>query len=185
MRRNRGFDEVMIVNPYEEAADLIQTARFLASLPSPFFSQVYNLVFFPGTALYDRAVGDGLIRGKADSGFELDYRAGLRYRDHAWKQKNLYLNGLLFLMDGKASARRLGVIPRGMISWLLQPGVIHWAERHPLPVRTAIAAKSGVLGLRKFVSRRLQRILKDPRAVYDLRRIFAVQPREKGSSRAS
>ena len=170
----------MIGNPYEDAEDLIQTILFLASLPAPFFSQVYNLVFFPGTALYERAVADGFICGKADSGFELDYRSGLKHRDHAWKRKNLYLNGLLFLMDGKTSTRRMGAVPRCLLPRLLRPGLVRWAERHPLPIRFAIAAKCGFLSLRKLVSRGLQRVLRDPRSVYDLRRFLS--DRSRGSS---
>ena len=50
----------------------------------------------------------GLIHGKADSGFDLQYRGGLKYDDHPWKTKNLYLNGLMFMMEGKVTRRRLG-----------------------------------------------------------------------------
>ena len=163
----------MIGNPYENAGDLLQTVRFLASLPAPYFSQVYNLVFFPGTTLYERAVADAFIHGKADSGFELDYRSGFKHRDHAWKRKNLYLNGLLFLMDGKTNLRRLGAVPRSLLPWLLLPSVLRWAERHPQAVRMAIGTKSAFLGLRKLVSRGLQGILADPRSVYNLRRFLS------------
>ncbi|NTW39359.1 MAG: hypothetical protein HGA44_05625, partial [Cellulomonadaceae bacterium] len=67
----------IIANPYEEAEDLLETIRLFARLPYPFYSQVYNLVFFPGTVLFDHACRDRLIEGKADSGYELDYKAGL------------------------------------------------------------------------------------------------------------
>jgi anaerobic magnesium-protoporphyrin IX monomethyl ester cyclase len=158
----------MIANPYEEADDLLETARFLASLPQPYYSQVYNLVFFPGTALYDRALRDGLLSGKADSGFELDYRSGLKYQEHQWKRKNLYLNSLLFLMEGKSSRLRLGMIPRMLLPWLLRPSVVRINDKLPLVAEWLISLKIATLSLRSWVSRVLQRLLGDPKAVYDL-----------------
>ena len=55
---------------------------------------------------------------------------GLKYREHAWKQRNLYLNGLLFLTEGKATKRRLGLLPRSMIPFLARPGVVLKEEIH-------------------------------------------------------
>src|ERR1019366_8478813 len=114
----------IIGNPYEEKEDLLDTLRLMARLAYPYYTNIYNLVFFPGSELFDRAVRDGIIAGAQDSGFELHFRAGLKYRKHAWKHKNLYLNGLLFLTEGKVTRRRLGLLPRMMIPFLTRPGVI-------------------------------------------------------------
>jgi radical SAM superfamily enzyme YgiQ (UPF0313 family) len=162
----------MIANPYEEAEDLIQTASFLASLPYPYYSQVYNLVFFPGTKLYERAVRDGLLDGKQDSGFELDYRSGLKFQRHGWKRKNLYLNSLLFLMEGKSNRLRLGLVPRFLLPILLRPGLVRLNGRLPWLTRAVISLKIGTLRLRRAVARLLQHLLGDPTAVYGLRRHF-------------
>lgn len=160
---------MMVANPYEERADLLETAAFLSQLPTPFYLQVYNLVFFPGTRLYDRAVCDGLIDGKTHSGYELDYRSGLKYGAHAWKLKELYLNGLLSLMEGKCDRHRLGCVPRRALRTLLRPRVIEWGERHRGPMKGLIWSKILFLQLRKRVARMLQGWLGDPTAVYHLR----------------
>jgi coproporphyrinogen III oxidase-like Fe-S oxidoreductase len=109
-------------NPYEEQEDLLQTLQLMAQLPQAYYAQIFNLVFFPGTSLYRKAVADGIIRGIEDSGAELHYRNGFQYRQHAWKNKNLYLNVLSFLMEGKATKYRLGLLPRFLLPALLRPG---------------------------------------------------------------
>ena len=159
---------IIISNPYEETGDLVETARFLSGLPSPYFLQAFSLIFFPGTALYDRAVRDGLIVGTEDSGYQLDYRGGLRYKGHDWKQNNLYLNGLLFLMEGKSTPRRLGLLPRPLLPLLLNHRVIRFNNRFPWLIKMAIEVKLLALLLRKFGARWLTRIIGDPRAIYDL-----------------
>ncbi len=53
--------DFIIDNPYEKRKDIIQTYRYLAGLPHKILARVYNLVFFPGTPIYDRAVKDGII----------------------------------------------------------------------------------------------------------------------------
>ncbi|HOY58656.1 MAG TPA: radical SAM protein [Verrucomicrobiota bacterium] len=160
---------MIVANPYEECEDLLETVDFLKHLPHPFYLQVYNLVFFPGTALYDRAIQDGLIDGKRHSGYELDYRSGLKYKSHPWKLKNLYLNGLLSLMEGKVNGYRLGFVPRCLLPWLLRPSVLTFGERHRLPMKMLIWSKIRFLQLRKLVARLVQRALGDPTSVYNLR----------------
>ena len=91
----------IIGNPFEERDDLVETIRLVLRLPAPFFIQPFNLVFFPGSVLYERAVAAGLIKGREDSGYDLHYREGLQYSGHAWKAKNLYLNAVMYMMEGK------------------------------------------------------------------------------------
>jgi len=160
---------IIISNPYEETEDLLETVQFIASLPNPFYLQCFNLIFFPGTALYDRAVHDGLILGTEDSGYQLDYRGGLHYEGHDWKRKNLYLNGLLFLMEGKSTPSRLGLLPRLLVRVFLYQRVIRFNERFPSLIKMAIAAKSLTLLLRKHGARWLTRIIGDPRTIYNLK----------------
>jgi hypothetical protein len=121
------------------------------------------------------AVRDGLIQGKEDSGYELDFRGGLRTGEHQWKQKNLYMNTVLFLMEGRSTNSRLGLLPRRMIPWLLQPGVIGFSGRHPFISRTTIALKIGALWLRGKVARLLKSLLRNPTAVYNLKHFFKQQ----------
>jgi radical SAM superfamily enzyme YgiQ (UPF0313 family) len=135
----------IIGNPYEEKDDLVATARLIAELPVGCYIIIYDLIFFPGSRLYERAIADGLIEGEHDSGAEEDFLTGLHYKRHPWKQKNLYLNGLIYLMEGYCGKRRIGMVPRSMIRLLLQPGQIEFNEKH----RGGVHA---VLGFKRFSS---------------------------------
>jgi hypothetical protein len=136
----------------------------------PYYANIYNLVFFPGSELFDRAVRDGIIAGAADSGAELHFRAGLKYREHAWKQKHLYLNGLLFLTEGKVTRWRLGLVPRSMIPFLTRPGVIAFMDRRRTLCRMAIGGKVLLLQARARVGRVLKRLMGNPADAYNLPR---------------
>lgn len=156
----------IIGNPYETREDLLSTARFLRDLPYPFYLRTYNLVFVPGTLLYEAAVKDGIIAGSQDSGFELDFLGGLNYKNHAWKKTNLYLNGLLYLMAGKVARRRLGLVPRRLLDLLLRPGIIAFHEKHTLGIRGLITLKLHLWKLRSLGAHIVKKLLKDPRAIY-------------------
>ena len=160
---------LIIANPYEEREDLLATARFLADLPRSYFLQVYNLVFFPGTLLFDRAVEDGLVDGKINSGYDLNYRGGLRYQTHSWKRKNLYLNSLIFLMEGKSTRFRLGMLPRFFLPLLLSAPIVNFHDRFSFFTEFLIQIKLFTLHLRSYVARFIQRLLKNPNSVYNLR----------------
>jgi radical SAM superfamily enzyme YgiQ (UPF0313 family) len=156
------FYFIIFGNPYEQAEDLAATARLVASLPPGFFLQAYNLVFFPGSKLFDRAVSDGLITGRGDSGYELDYLSGLKYEGHRWKRNNLYLNGLLSLMDGACTRSFLGFLPRSLFDILLQPEVIRFHEEHPAVIRSLIAMKVFYILARRGTMRLLRKIVVNP-----------------------
>jgi anaerobic magnesium-protoporphyrin IX monomethyl ester cyclase len=156
----------IIANPYEEREDLVATARFIAGLPYGSQVVIYNLVFFPGSALYERAIGDGLIEGVHDSGYELDFLGGLHYKGHGWKRKNLYLNGLLFLMAGRCRRYRIGLLPRSWINALLAPQQIEFHESHPSAIRVMISIKVFLNRLRYWAAQRLKTILGNPAAVF-------------------
>lgn len=157
----------IIGNPYETEKDLLETARFIRDLPYPFYLRTYSLVFMPGTLLYERAVRDGMISGAEDSGYEVDFLAGLDYRKHSWKRKHLYLNGLLYLMAGKNTRRRMGLIPRGALEWLLRPGMIAFNEKHTLLIKGLIRFKTFTLKLRALGARVSKKLLKDPTVIYN------------------
>lgn len=156
----------IIGNPFEEREDLVQTIRLVLQLPSPFFIQPFNLIFFPGSTLYDRGIAAGFIHGKADSGYQLHYRGGLNYHDHAWKTKNLYLNSIMFMMEGKVTRRRLGVLPRFIVPWLLRPSFVAFNERHLALAKAMIWAKMRFLKVRTFVGTTVKSIFPHPEAIY-------------------
>jgi len=121
---------LILGNPYEERQDLIDGMQLLEKLPPPFSLRAYNLVFIPGTKMFDSACQDEIIKGIGDSGFELDFLGGFDHRTHDWKRKNVYLNSLMFLMHGKCTRRRMGLVPRRMIPILGGLRVVDFCDRH-------------------------------------------------------
>lgn len=160
----------IVGNPYENRQDLLDTLGLMTRLEYPYYANIYNLVFFPGSELFDRAVRDGIIAGTPDSGVELHFRAGLKYREHAWKQKNLYLNALLFLTEGKATMWRLGLLPRKTIPFLTGPKVIDFMDRRRTVCRIAISGKVLLLKVRARVGAVLKRLVRNPADAYNLPR---------------
>jgi radical SAM superfamily enzyme YgiQ (UPF0313 family) len=156
----------IIGNPYEDREDLLGTVGLIRRLPPPAFVRTYNLVFLPGTHLYERALRDGIIHGLEDSGFDLDFLAGFDHRKHAWKERNLYLNALVSLMTGKSTRRRIGFVPRFALPALTAPRWLDVNDRHTGLSKAMIAlARAGLGGRRKamlFVSK----FLKDPSSAY-------------------
>jgi len=165
---------LIIANPYENDEDLIETAKFMLDLPSGFYIQVFNLVFFPGSILYERAVQDGLIEGKKESGYELDFRGGFIYKKQSWKQKNLYLNGLIFVMEGRSTKYRLGLLPKALIPFLIKPSLLRFNNRHPFFIKSIILIKMIILSFRSFVAKNLKRVIINPRIIYNFRELFKI-----------
>lgn len=165
------FYFVIIGNPYEGRKDLQGTIGLLKSLPPPFFLQAYNLVFIPGTILFNRACKDGIIDGMEDSGYDIDFLAGLDYRNHNWKRNNLYLNGLIFLMAGKSTPRRMGFLPRALFPVLTHPRVIDFNDRHQAMIKASIDIARGGVTVRRKGAKLIIKVLKDPRSIYKLRAI--------------
>ena len=159
----------IIGNPFEEQQDLLETIRLLLRLPAPYFVQVFNLIFFPGSDLFQRAVEAGLIGGMADCGYDLHYRGGFKYKFHPWKRKNLYLNTIIFMMDGKVTRHRLGLLPRFLVPWLVKPRVLKLCEKSMLLPNLMIAAKLHLLEARTLLGGAIKRVIRDPKIVYSPR----------------
>jgi len=53
--------DIILNNPYESKDDIIKTIELLLKIPKPFKLQGYGLIFFPGTALFERAQKDNYI----------------------------------------------------------------------------------------------------------------------------
>jgi anaerobic magnesium-protoporphyrin IX monomethyl ester cyclase len=158
---------IIIANPYETSSDLLDTVELLARLPYGSNIQVFNLIFFPGSAIYERAVKDDLIEGENDSGKELDYRGGLVYKKHSWKRKNLYLNGIIYLMEGRITQFRLGSLPRFMLKALILPRILNFNEQYSFIVKVIIFAKEIIIFFRHLGARILRKIIGNPLAVYN------------------
>lgn len=53
--------DVIVDNPWETEQDRIDTLNLVFSLPKPFGLYCFSLTFYPGTALYERALSEQLI----------------------------------------------------------------------------------------------------------------------------
>ena len=162
----------IIGNPYEEEEDLLQTVDLIRKLPTGFYARMYNLILFPGTVLYQNALRDGIISGWQESGFEVDFLAGLKYRDHRWKQKNLYLNGLVFLMEGKSTALRVGMIPRCFADMLIHPRAVHFLQHHTGLIRGLIRIKTVMIRLKALFVYVLKSLFNDYISLFNRHRLL-------------
>lgn len=163
----------IISNPYEEKIDLLETIKFITSLPYGSYIQTYNLVFFPGSTLYENAVNDGYIKNKFDSGYELNFLGGFDFKKHGWKRKNLYLNGIIFLMEGTCTKLFVGSLPRFLINQLIRPDKIVYFDKSPLLISAYISLKIILNRIRHFGSKMIKKITGNPTAInfeYFLRR---------------
>jgi len=61
--------DFIVDNPYETSNDLLETIRFIYQVPKPYRVQLFSLVFYPHTGLYDMALKDGILDKKM-SGYE-------------------------------------------------------------------------------------------------------------------
>lgn len=64
---------VIVDNPYETESELEQSARYVARFHKPYYLNVCKLMFYPHTALFDRAVDDGNLDPAANPVFEVEY----------------------------------------------------------------------------------------------------------------
>jgi radical SAM superfamily enzyme YgiQ (UPF0313 family) len=157
---------LIIGNPYEEKEDLLETLKLARNLPSPFFLRIYNLIFLPGTLLFEKAVKDRIIHGIEDSGHGLDFLAGFNIKDYSWKRKNLYLNTLIFAMTGKSTNNRLGILPKILIPFLIYPKVINFHNKHEALTELYIGIIKMALRVRGVGAQVAKSLLKNPLAVY-------------------
>ena len=114
--------DVITCNPYESEEDILNMIRLLQKLPKPYFLSVNNLVFFPGSGLYDRAVNDSLVKKQVEASYKLNYWD--RRKHILLKRKNIYLVLILNLMRGSVTKSRFGALPNSLINYLLKPEII-------------------------------------------------------------
>ena len=72
--------DFIIDNPYETKDDIIQTYKYLLDLSLHVKINIFFLVFFPGTPIYDRALKDGIIEPFSEKTFRFYTRGRIRYQ---------------------------------------------------------------------------------------------------------
>lgn len=111
--------DVITSNPFESPKEIVDMIRLLQKLPKPYYLSVNNLVFFPGTGLYNKAIKDPSLKTIAEKSKELNYWD--RSRHILLKKKNMYLVLILNLMRGSVTEKRFGSMPNFLIDYLLKP----------------------------------------------------------------
>ena len=147
--------DVITCNPYEKPEDIISLIRLLQKLPKPYYLSVNNLVFFPGSQLYRRAVNDGTIKTEKDSAYKLNYWD--RAKHIRLKEKNAYLVLILNLMRGSVTEKRFGFMPSFLINWLLFSKRIEKNLRNPLSTKLILKAVEIVDSIREKILKPLYR----------------------------
>jgi len=121
--------DVIACNPYEKPEYILDLINLLKKLPKPYFLSVNNLVFFPGSALYNRAKADGLIKTEKDAAYQLNYWD--RAKHIKLKKSSIYLNLILNLMRGAVTNNRMGVFPNSVLNWALKSNKIRKNLKNP------------------------------------------------------
>jgi radical SAM superfamily enzyme YgiQ (UPF0313 family) len=71
--------DVILENPWENVDDVLITLRGVLELPRPFVLQLFSLTFFPGTAVFNKAMEDGIISGSDASHLKEDHDRDFSY----------------------------------------------------------------------------------------------------------
>lgn len=80
--------DFILENDYETEEDVLETLKLLLKLPYPYCLQLFSLVLYPGTELYNRAKEDGII---------YDERKQIYRKRYHWRQGS-YLSLMFTLM---------------------------------------------------------------------------------------
>lgn len=81
------YSDFIIDNPYESDDDILESIKLYRKFPRDVWISQFSLVFYPGTALYDKALKDGLIDGGHDhftKGFNVLEGRSHRYLTHVF-----------------------------------------------------------------------------------------------------
>lgn len=128
--------DIISCNPYEKPENIVGVIRLLQKIPKPYYLSVNNLVFFPGSQLYKRAVADGIIKSEKDTASTLNYWD--RAKHIKLKGKNAYLVLILNLMRGPVTDKRFGFMPSFLVNWLLVPKRIRKNLRNPFATKIVL-----------------------------------------------
>jgi len=94
--------DIILDNPLETEDDLIETLFFLLKLKTPYCLELFSLVFYPGTEIYNIAQKCNII---FDNNIQI-------YNKNYYSTKNIYINKLFhllhkFALSNKTISRRL------------------------------------------------------------------------------
>ncbi len=97
------FYDIILDSPWDTEQDNMETLMFLSELPTPYVLNLFSLVFYPGTDLYQKAKKEGIVKNDVDD----------IYRRYYHGCKSTYLNSLHFLLNDYVSID-IGISPKIM-----------------------------------------------------------------------
>jgi len=106
---------VILDNPWESVDDTMETLKLILNLPGRFGLCLASLTFYPGTALYERALKEGRIRDEINE----------VYRKAFYKPRSTYLNFLI-------SLKSYPVVPRWPLKLLSAKILVSMLHRRSL-----------------------------------------------------
>lgn len=68
------FYDFILDNPYETQEDILATLDLILRLPKPYKLQLFSLVLYPGTQLYEKAKTDGYVTDDKDQIYQKMYK---------------------------------------------------------------------------------------------------------------
>jgi radical SAM superfamily enzyme YgiQ (UPF0313 family) len=95
--------DVITDNPYEETQDQLDTLALLQQIPRPYGLLMFSLIFYPGTALYERALDDGLIDNEKEEIYNRNY----------FRLQSSYYNWVIYGFHRQ--------FPRWLLRWMSHP----------------------------------------------------------------
>lgn len=149
--------DIIITNPYETEEDIIKTIKLLIRLPKPYNLNRYNLIFFPGSPLYEKAKKDGLLPGESycfPPHYE-DFNGHLKTKN----LKNLYLYYLLYFMGQEVTSQRYGLIPKFMLKLLIDKRTIRFCNSSKLMVNIILPSLIKLQSSRKLLTSSRKKII--------------------------
>jgi len=112
------FVDFIIDNPYETNEDIIKTYEYMLGLPLDVKINLFYLSFFPGTPIYDRALGDRNIQPFDEAKFRFYTRGEPRY------QKNYETFLILLLQELRNHPKYWHIMPVNRILYGLRNPLI-------------------------------------------------------------
>ncbi len=112
--------DLILCNPYEKKEHIINNINLLRSFPLPFKTVIYSLTYFSDTALFERAVKDGIINRESHTSSYIE----AAYKAWFFNDENTYLNGIASMMRGHARRVKLfgkvyGLLPDAIVAILI------------------------------------------------------------------
>jgi len=147
--------DVITCNPYEKSEDVLNMIRLLRKLDKPYYLSVNNLVFFPGSGLYDKAIRDDKLREQVEKSWRLNYWD--RSKHILLKRNNMYLVLVLNLMRGSVSHGRYGLLPSALLNYLIREERVERNLRNPGKTLFALKVLGVMDWFRESVAKKVYR----------------------------